>query len=65
MALLAGSVTLSWQPSGTNLVLSWPFGTLLQAANLDGPWTPVPGAAPPAFTVLPLTQMFYRVRVYP
>jgi hypothetical protein len=64
-ALVGGSVTLNCQSSGTNLVISWPHGTLMQAANLAGPWTPVVGAAPPSFTVTPAGQMFYRVRVYP
>lgn len=64
-ALIGGPVTLNWRTSGTNLVLSWPHGTLLEAANLNGPWTPVGGAAPPSFTVLPAGQMFYRVEIYP
>jgi hypothetical protein len=65
LAVLGGPVTLSGQPSGADLVLSWPHGTLLQAADPNGPWTPVIGAAPPSFTVTPVGPVFYRVQVYP
>jgi hypothetical protein len=64
-ALLGGPVTLNCQVVGTNLVLSWPHGTLMQATDLNGVWTPVVGATPPSFTNTPAGQMFYRVRVYP
>jgi len=64
-ALLGGPVTLNCQSVGTNLLLGWPHGTLMEATDLNGVWTPVAGAAPPAFTVTPMGRMFYRVRVYP
>jgi hypothetical protein len=64
-ALAGAPVTVNCQSSGANLVLSWTHGTLMQATNLAGPWTPVTGAAPPSFNVTPAGQMFYRVRVYP
>jgi hypothetical protein len=64
-ALLGGPVTLVCQSFGTNLLLSWPHGTLLQAAQPNGPWTLVVGAAPPSFDVTPTAQTFYQVRVYP
>ncbi len=65
MAVLGSPISLSCQTIGANLMLSWPHGTLLQATNLNGAWTPVAGAAPPSFTVTPAGQLFYRVRVYP
>jgi hypothetical protein len=64
-ALLGGPVTLNCQRSGSDLVLSWPHGSLLQALDLNGPWTQVPGASPPSFTVMPVGPLFYRVQVYP
>ena len=65
LARLGGPVTLSCQLSGADLVLSWPHGTLLQAVDPNGPWTPVVGTAPPSFTVTPVGPVFYRVPVYP
>ena len=65
LALLGGPVTLSCQRSGADLVLGWPHGTLLQALDPNGPWTPVAGASPPSFTTTPAGTVFYRVQVYP
>jgi hypothetical protein len=65
VALLGGPMTLSCQRSGTDLMLSWPHGTLLQAPSPNGPWTPVDGAAPPSFTVTSVGCMYYRVQMYP
>jgi hypothetical protein len=55
--------TLAWQLAGSNLVLTWPTGTLLQATNLAGPWTPVAGAVSPYTNVMPASQpqMFLRL----
>ncbi len=64
-AVNGGPVSLSWRVAGADLVLSWPHGTLLQAPSLQGPWSEVPGATPPSFTVSPTGQMFYRVQVSP
>ncbi|MGA2244373.1 MAG: LamG-like jellyroll fold domain-containing protein [Verrucomicrobiota bacterium] len=61
-ALVGGPVALSWQASGTNLVLSWLRGTLLQAPNLVGPWTPNSSATSPYTLVPGEAQMFYRTR---
>ncbi|HVM47708.1 MAG TPA: LamG-like jellyroll fold domain-containing protein [Candidatus Acidoferrum sp.] len=65
LALVGGPVTLSGQRSGAGLVLGWPHGTLLQAADPGGPWAPVVGASPPSFTTTPAGSVFYRVQVYP
>lgn len=49
--------------SGNQLVFSWTTGTLLQATNLTGPWTPT-GKTSPYTNVIVSTnapQMFYRL----
>jgi hypothetical protein len=53
--------TLSVARSGSNLVLTWSAGTLLQATNLLGPWTTNSSVSP---YTNPVTgpQMFFRVR---
>jgi hypothetical protein len=48
--------------SGTNLQVSWPYGTLLQTTNLAGPWTTNSAASP--YTIVPNTpQMFFRTQL--
>ena len=48
--------------SGAGLQLTWPNGTLLQATNLNGPWTVNANASP--YNITPTgPQMFYRVQV--
>ena len=54
--------TLGLQPSGSNLQLTWAYGTLLQATNITGPWTTNIATSP--YTVTPTgPQMFFRVQV--
>ena len=54
------NVTIS--RSGSSPQLAWPYGTLLQATNVMGPWS-VSGHASP-YTVTPTEpQMFYRIQV--
>ena len=48
-------------PDG-NVEVTWPFGTLLEATNVKGPWTPVLESSP--HKVAPVTQKFYRVLVH-
>ncbi len=49
-------------PSGSNFVVTWPFGTLLQATNITGPWTTNSAGSP--ITVTPTApRMFYRTRI--
>jgi hypothetical protein len=55
-------VTLTITPSGTNVVLSWPQGSLQQATNVLGPWVPN-NATSPYTTPATNSQTFYRVRV--
>ena len=54
-------VRVGIQPSGSNLGLSWPQGTLLQAENLTGPWAPVPNALSPYSLTPAGPSMFFRV----
>jgi hypothetical protein len=51
---------------GSNVVLSWPTGTLLSSTNVSGPYTPVAGGAassPYTNSVSGKQMMFFRVQV--
>jgi hypothetical protein len=51
------------QHSGSNLQINWPYGTLLQATNIIGPWT-TNTAAPPSCTITPVgPSMFFRIQL--
>jgi hypothetical protein len=55
-------VNINIQQAGSNVVLSWPSGVLLQATNVVGPWATNNATSP--YTNQPSQpQMFYRVRV--
>ena len=60
------NVALSVSQSGGNFIINWSTGTLLNATNIMGPWTPVAGASPPSYSV-PISSSgpvnFYRVKV--
>ena len=47
-------------PNGGQLVLSWPFGTLLQATNVTGPWT-TNAATPPYTNYMTWPRQFFRI----
>jgi hypothetical protein len=47
--------------NGNNLVITWTGGSLLQATNLTGPWTPTGATSPFTNNVTTYPQMFYRV----
>jgi len=52
------SVSVSY--SGSNLVLSWPAGMLLEATNVTGPWTTNSATSP--YTNAPTApQKFFRL----
>ena len=54
------------QISASQLIVNWSSGTLLQATNVTGPWSPVPNANPPSYTNTSYSgksQEFYRVSV--
>jgi hypothetical protein len=60
-----GSATLTATPSGSNLILTWPGGVLLEASSLAGPWTSLPAATSPHIVPLSAPQKFYRVQLQP
>ena len=47
--------------NGNNLVITWTGGSLLQATNLTGPWTPTGATSPFTNDVTTYPQMFYKV----
>jgi hypothetical protein len=54
--------TLTIQPSGTDVILTWPQGTLLEADEVTGPWT-TNNAASPFTNSASAAGKFYRVIV--
>jgi hypothetical protein len=62
--LVSVAPTVTAQLVGTQIVLNWTTGILLQAPSLSGPWTTNTVAPPYAVTNdLTAPQMFYRVLV--
>jgi hypothetical protein len=59
---VSGPITLTISPVTNNvLTVTWTGGTLLEATNLLGPWTAVPGAANGTYTTQPSNNTeFYR-----
>jgi hypothetical protein len=50
------------QKSGSNLLVNWQIGSLLEATNLKGPW--ITNANPEPITIAPAgSSMFFRVQV--
>jgi hypothetical protein len=59
-----GPVTLNLSQAGGKLFLSWQGGTLVQADSLTGPWTAVPGAQAPNFSITPGSgNKFYKIQL--
>jgi hypothetical protein len=59
-----GPVSLSLNRKGTDIEVIWQAGTLLQADNLSGPWTPVGGATAPYYKFTPgAGNKFFRVQL--
>ena len=57
-------ILISIQQAATNVVLSWPQGTLLSATNITGPWTTNSATSP--YTNPSISpQQFYRTLVQP
>ncbi len=58
-----GSVMLyPYSLAGGQMGIAWQTGTLKMSHSVTGPWTPVPGAAPPFYQFTPTTtNTFYRV----
>jgi hypothetical protein len=62
MQLAGQSATVQIAPVGTNLQLNWPYGTLLEAKNITGPWTVNTNQSP--YVVTPTgDRKFYRVQL--
>ena len=53
---------LSLAPSGTNVSLTWGYGTLLESTNLMGPWVPASGTSPMTNTPTGGSR-FYRLQL--
>ncbi len=50
--------------SGSDLLLIWQAGTLLESDSLNGPWTPISGATAPSYRVPVGTgPKYYRVKL--
>jgi hypothetical protein len=63
MIVLTAPPRVSIERSNSIVSLSWSAGVLLEAANLEGPWTTNTAAVSPQ-TIFPTnTHRFYRVRV--
>jgi len=62
-ALFASQVILDITRSGSNVVLTWSSGTLLQAPSLLGPWTTNSAATSPFTTAATNTAEFYKIQV--
>jgi predicted alpha-1,6-mannanase (GH76 family) len=54
-------VSLGITLSGGQVVLTWPFGELLEATNLSGPWVTNPAAVSPYAVPPDATSKFFRV----
>jgi hypothetical protein len=58
----ASSITLNIEKLGSNLRLTWPQGTLLEATSVTGPWTTNVNVSP--YTFAPSeAKKFFRIRV--
>jgi len=59
---LTGVVNLQIAPVGGNLQLIWPYGTLLEAPDITGPWTTNLNTSP--YVVAPIdAKKFYRIQI--
>lgn len=55
--------TLQYEKVGSNLILTWPTGTLLSADTVTGTWSVVPGATSPYTHAITGDQKYFRLRV--
>ncbi len=56
------TVKLTITKSGTNVILSWPFGTLQSAPTATGTYTNIVSATSPYTNAISGTKLFYRVK---
>ena len=62
MQLTGGAVKLNAALSGNQLQITWPFGTLLEAPDITGPWTTNAHTSP--YVVAPTgARKFYRIQI--
>jgi hypothetical protein len=56
-------VTLSIAKSGSDIVLTWPTGTLQESGSVTGTYTNVAGATSPYTNSVSDAQGYFRVKV--
>jgi hypothetical protein len=61
--VVSSAVTITYQISGGNLVLTWSQGTLQSASQVTGPYTDITSATSPYTVPRTAAQQFYRVKV--
>ena len=57
------TVRLGMTRSGSDVILSWPFGTLQQADSVTGNFTDLPGVTSPYTNAPGISPKYYRVKV--
>jgi len=62
-AVVLPSVLLQISSSGSNIILSWPSGTLQQSGQAAGPYSDMTGVTSPYTNAPSGAQKFFRVRV--
>ena len=60
-----GPQTITITHSGSNVVLNWQHGTLLQSTSVSGPWTTINAAASPYTVPATSGNKFFRLLVSP
>jgi hypothetical protein len=60
-----GPVKVYVTTAGSDVIVAWQAGTLLQSTSVNGPWSPVTGASAPYYKVTPgpSGSVFYRVEL--
>jgi hypothetical protein len=61
--VVSSAVTITYQVSGGNLLLTWSQGTLQSASQVSGPYADIPGATSGYSVPLSGAGKFYRVKV--
>ncbi|HEY1787299.1 MAG TPA: DUF2341 domain-containing protein [Verrucomicrobiae bacterium] len=62
-AVIAPVITLYIQTSGSNVILTWPAGTLQSANQITGPYRDLSGANSPYTNTVSGPQEFFRVQI--
>jgi len=60
---LLNTTHLNIVSSGSNIVITWPTGTLQSSTNVIGPYVNVSGATSPYTSSVVGTQRFYRAQL--